>query len=197
MDILLHADVAAILTVLTRAGQPLSGRTIAALTERASQPTTSRLLRSMVASGLVEQVPGGYILNRDHLAVRALDALHELPDRLHARIAERVARWTHAPTSTVLFGSAARGEAGSDSDIDLLLVRPPAVAVDDDAWAGDVAELSQIVQRWTGNRCEVLEHSIDELLRLARDGDPIVDALRRDGVLVHGQPLDRILNGTP
>lgn len=80
-----------ILTVLERTGQPLTGRTIAALTGTVSQSTTSRLLIELGRAGLVVKVPGGYEINRDHLAYRALESLLGARDELQRRVAQDVA----------------------------------------------------------------------------------------------------------
>ena len=60
LEDLIAPDKALVLTVLERAGQPLTGRMIAALTGTVSQSTTSRLLIELGSRGLVMKVPGGY-----------------------------------------------------------------------------------------------------------------------------------------
>ena len=184
---------ARVLTVLCRAGQPLSGHTIAALTGSVSQPTVSRLLVALTRSGLVARVPGGYVVNREHLAYRAIDALLESSSELRRRVDTAVATWRDEPVAVVLFGSTARGEAGPSSDIDVLIVRPLNVAVDDRQWAHDVATLTEQVQLWTGTACNVLEYDPAELEHLARADDPLVDALLRDGVTLAGSDLRQVM----
>lgn len=196
LEDLVSRDRAMILEVLERAGQPLTGRTIAALTGTVSQPTTSRLLIDLVRRGLVAKVPGGYELNRDHLAYRAVAALLGARDELARRVAEDVAAWDEPPLSVVLFGSAARGQETLDSDVDLLVVRPAAVAAEDEVWAAHVADLTERVSRWCGSSCEVLEYSPDELAALRGSGDPLLEALVRDGTEVAGSRLDEILGAT-
>ena len=134
LEALASPDKARVLTVLCRAGLPLSGRTIAALTGSVSQPTVSRLLAAFIRSGLVVRVPGGYVINREHLAYRAVEALLDSKDELRRRVGIAVAAWSDEPVAVVLFGSAARGEARKSSDVDLLIVRPLDVAVDDRQW---------------------------------------------------------------
>jgi predicted nucleotidyltransferase len=191
-DLVSH-DMAMILTVLERTGQPLTGRTIAALTGTVSQPTTSRLLIKLVRSGLVLKVPGGYEINRDHLAYRAVAVLLGARDELQRRVAQDVTSWGMQPRSVVLFGSAARQQETLDSDIDLLVVRPAAVPVDDPGWAANVANLSERVGRWCGSPCEVLEYSTEELAELKRSNDPLIASLLRDGITFAGERLDALV----
>lgn len=192
LEDLISPDRAMILTVLERAGQPLTGRTIATLTGTVSQPTTSRLLIDLVRRGLVMKVPGGYELNRDHLAYRALEALLGTRHELQRRVAEDVAAWDPPPLSVALFGSAARQQETLDSDIDLLVVRPATVPFDDERWAMSVANLSERVGRWCGSPCEVLEYALDELAELKRGDDPLVASLLRDGITFAGTSLDAL-----
>jgi predicted nucleotidyltransferase len=193
IEVLASPDKARVLTVLFRAGLPLSGRTIAALTGSVSQPTVSRLLAAFTRSGLVVRVPGGYVINREHLAYRAVEALLDSSSELRRRVEMAVAVWRDAPVAVVLFGSMARGEAGTSSDFDVLIVRPLDVAVDDRQWAEDVAALAEHVQLWTGTACDVLEYDPAELEQLTRAGDPLVDALLSDGVTLAGSDLRQII----
>ncbi len=186
IEALASADRARLLTVLYRAGLPLSGRMIAALTDSVSQPTVSRLLVNLVRTGLVLQVPGGYMINREHLAYQAVETLLDSTAEFGRRVSEAVAGWNTEPVSVVLFGSTARGEASPASDIDVLIVRPLDTAADDQQWADDVAMLAERVQLWTGAACEVLEYDPAELEQLTREGDPLVDALRLDGITLAG-----------
>ena len=193
LEDLIAPDKAQVLTVLHRAGQPLSGRTIAALTGTVSQSTTSRLLSDLVRRGLVDKVPGGYELNRDHLSYRAIEALVDVRAELGRRVMHDVAGWRHPPQAVIMFGSSARHEETLDSDIDLLVVRPTAVAFDDPDWAMNVADLSLNVGRWCGAPCQVLEYTRDELIDLNRAGDPLIASLVRDGVVLTGIRLDELL----
>lgn len=193
---LVSPDKARVLTVLYRAGQPLTGRTIASLTGSVSQPTVSRLLLAFFASGLVDKVPGGYVLNREHLAYRALESLLEARSEFDRRVVASVAQWRHKPVSIVLFGSTARNAAGPSSDIDLLVVRPQRVGNDDAMWAGDVAHLVDQVHAWTGAPCEVLEYDEVELDELARHGDPLVEALQHDGDTLVGRAVREIIRAS-
>ena len=192
IEALASRDRSLVLTVLFRAGLPLSGRTIAALTESVSQTTVSRLLASFVQTGVVLRVPGGYVINREHLAYRAIQALLESGSELRRRVRDAVALWSAAPVSVILFGSTARGEAGPSSDIDVLIVRPADVSADDRRWARDVAALAEQVQLWTGAACDVLEYDPSELEQLRSSADPLIEELLHEGVTLAGSDLRQI-----
>jgi hypothetical protein len=83
--------------------------------------TTSRLLIEVVRCGLVVRDPGGYELNRDHLAYQALAVLLGARDELQRRVEHDVAGWETRPLSVVLFGSAARQHDTDDPLIAPLL----------------------------------------------------------------------------
>lgn len=190
LEDLIAPDTARILAVLERTGQPLTGRTIAALTGTVSRSTVNRQLAELVRRGLVVKVPGGYEINRDHLAYQAVVVLLNARDELRRRVAEDVTGWETPPVSVVLFGSVARGQESLDSDIDILLVRPTSVPADDRRWSSNVADLSYRIGRWCGAACETLEYSPDELAELRRGDDPLVASLLRDGITLSGAELD-------
>jgi hypothetical protein len=81
-------------------------------------------------------------LNRDHLAAPAATLLADLRLELWKRLRETLSGWTEKPVHAAVFGSAARGDGGPESDIDLLLVHEPFSGDEKGAtptWAG-VAE---------------------------------------------------------
>lgn len=188
----------AIRQVLARTEQPLTGVGIAELTDgRASRPGVNKALKGLVSSGLVECRPAGaaklYRLNRHHVAADAVVALSDLRAEALRRIGELVTSWPVQPDGVWLFGSAARGDGNVNSDLDLLVLRPAPLREDDTTWSEQTMELAQQVRAWTGNACEILEYSPDELAALARHKDPLVDELLRDAVSLAGAPLRELI----
>ena len=53
-----------------------------------------------------------------------------------------------------------------------------------------------VVQRWTGNRCQVTDRSVAALRRLARAREPIVDQWRKDAVSLAGTGVSEFLDQT-
>jgi len=131
-----------------------------------------------------------YELNTDHLAYPAIKAAFdtyqpyaELRRRLHDLVAG--APWSGAPAPTLLlYGSVARGSAGTDSDVDLLLVIPDDHDPDEPSVDGIVEQLHTKVPSWTGNRAHVDVRTRSAVAAAAASGDPIVESWRRDGDIV-------------
>lgn len=183
-----HGPVLAVLAATTT---PLTGRKIAELTEpRVSQPRVARILADLADTGLVDRIQAGsaslFTLNREHLAAGAVEALATVRSRLWQRIAEHAAGWVHPPEAIVVYGSAARGDGNSASDVDLLVVRPANVDEDDREWQQGVTALGFAVPRWTGNDCDILDCSPDQLRAMADAGERLLAEIRRDGRAVVG-----------
>ena len=188
-----HGPVLAVLAATTT---PPTGRKIAELTEpRVSQPRVAHILADLTDAGLVDRVQAGsaslFALNREHLAAGAVEELATVRTRLWNRISEHAAGWTHPPEAIVVYGSAARGDGGTASDIDLLVVRPGSVDEDDGDWQRDLTALGFAVPRWTGNPCEILDRSPDQLRAMADAGERLLAEIRRDGRAVVG-PLGAV-----
>jgi hypothetical protein len=176
-----------VLAVLARTTQPLSGRRVAELTDgRVSQKGANLALRALVSSGVVlseDQPPAKlYRLNRDHLAAPSIEGLATLRERLVAAMRSHLAGWEVPAWGAWLFGSAARGDGGEDSDVDLLVVRSDDVDEDDARWLDQVEGLVADVTAWTGNRCSVVEYGADEFERLMAGRGRLAASLRSDAL---------------
>lgn len=189
----------AVLAVLARTSEPLSGRKVAELTDgRVSQARVNAVLGDLAASGVAhcESRPPAklYRLNRDHVAAPGVLALVDMWGLLLRRIREELSGWARPPLAACMFGSAARGEGGRESDVDLLLVRDANNDEDaDDAWHLQVDMLTEHVTAWTGNACEVLELNRDELVAAAKRKDRLMADLDADAITLFG-PDVRILS---
>jgi predicted nucleotidyltransferase len=190
-----------VLAVLAGTDRPLSGREVARI---AGQPrsTVARVLQRLVEHGLADAREAGagaallYLLNREHLASEPLEVLITLRSRLIERIRGELARWSLRPCHASLFGSAARGDGDTDSDIDLFLVRPMGVAADDAAWREQLDGLATRIERWTGNRASLADVSLGDVARLARERPPVVRELEREAITLQGSPARELLAGT-
>lgn len=135
-----------------------------------------------------------YRLNRDHVAVPYIEALTRLRDEIINRLREEISRWPLEPLHAGLFGSFARGSADSDSDIDLLLVRPETLTeAQVDGWLEQIDHLDRSIRVWTGNDAQVIDLAADHLGQMAREGDPLVDSWRAEDLLLHGEGLLDVL----
>ncbi len=185
------------LTVLAQTAAPLTGRGVAALTRRGSQPRVQAILDRLVAEGLVDAQPAGssvlYTLNREHLLAGLLIEAAAARDTLLDRIRVQLEIWPTPPVHVSLFGSVARSTAGTRSDVDLLVVRPEDVGADDERWTAQLAELERRVLRWTGNPLSWFETTRDGLAAAVLTGEPLVRSWRDDAVHLYGTRLARLL----
>jgi predicted nucleotidyltransferase len=175
-----------VLLVLAGVDAELTGREVHRLAIRGSEHGVRKVLDRLAGEGVVHRRPAGsanlYRLNREHLAAPAIEALAGLRQELLRRTRAAVAEWAIAASGVVLFGSFARGEAGRERDIDVLVVRRPAVDPDDPAWRTQLTGLEAALTAWTGNDARVLELGEEEL---AVDEDVVANALR-EGLEIAG-----------
>jgi len=172
-----------VLAALAATATPMGLATVHARAGRGSKSGVRSVLLRMVDEGLVLEVPGGYLLNRDHLAAPAVELLAALHGELVSRIRDAVDEWPTLPSLVGMFGSAARrdGDADSDSDIDVLVVS------DDSDLDDRVDELAEQIRRWTGNRAQVIGRTPKEIARLRRAKEPILAEWTRDLVVIAGE----------
>ena len=130
-----------------------------------------------------------YRANREHVDWAAVEALAGMRRSALDGMRAEIASWQTAPVTAVCFGSFARGEGDEDSDVDLLLVRPSDVAELDDTWDRQQQALRDLVQRATGNDCQIMEIDVARLPRHVDLDDPLVSNWLHDGVLLSGIPL--------
>jgi predicted nucleotidyltransferase len=181
-----------LLAALLRSETALTGRALARITGL-SQSTAQRALVRLRNAGLVvaEQAPPAmlYRTNPDHLAMPAISELLRLNEQLRARAADLLRRWQIRPASALIYGSVARGTATGDSDLDVLVVRPPRVRADDGQWQAQIAELGDALFRWTGRTPSVIELGATEAKRGIAAKEPYLLEADREGWLVAGSNL--------
>ena len=181
-----------VLVALAGTTRPLTGRGVARLLDRGeSHKGVLNVLGRLVEQGLVHREEAGrallYTLNRDHLAFPAVEVLAGMRSELIARLRRAVQDWELAPAHASLFGSAARGDGDTESDIDLLIVRPAEISDDDPRWRSQLNSLASDVGQWCGNHASLVEVSTNDLDRLATEQPPVVADLMSDGIVLVGQ----------
>lgn len=107
-----------------------------------------------------------------------------------------ISEWEIAPAHASIFGSAARGDGDTRSDIDIFVVRSARVSEDDPRWRAQLERLSDHVYAWTGNHLGLSEVSAADLRRLRRERPPVVEELRRDAITLAGPAPSEFL-GAP
>lgn len=174
--------------------RPFTGRAVA---KRAgvANTTAQRSLNRLVEHGLVVRSRAGsastYVLNREHVAIDVVEGLAGLRSRLIERLRERFRGWALPPAHASMFGSAARGEGDTSSDIDLLVVRPDDVD-EEGQWSEQIADLAQDVYRWTGNVASVIDVSESDYGRLVAEDVPMTRDLLRDAIRLAGAELKEV-----
>lgn len=172
--------------------------TLRALAEVAgvSAPQASRVLRRLVDLGVVERrdVPPAALfrLAADNLAARFVADLADVRPRFLEQLRDAVKAIEPPPVNVTVFGSVARGEAGPESDVDVLVVRPTGTSEDDDAWSDSLDRYLDEARRSSGNRVEVLEVAEDEISALLASRRRVWQDIRRDGVHIWGTPVDEL-----
>src|SRR4051812_27651547 len=187
-----------VLSVLAGTTRPLTGREIARLLDRPSHSGVLDALNRLAEHGLVDREEAGraflFTLNREHLAAPAVDVLAHMRGELLTRLRNTIGAWDIAPVHVSLFGSAARGQGDTGSDIDIFVVRPKKVGSEDLRWREQIDLLARQVQRWTGNRAGIAEVSKESLARLRKQDPPIMAQLRADAITVAGPDVSTFLS---
>lgn len=169
-----------VLEALAGTTAPLNLSTVHKLAGRGSISGVRRVLLRLVGTGLVHDVPGGYVLNRDHLAAPAVERLSQLWGEFFDRTRRHVAGWAEPPRLVGLFGSAARRDGYEGSDIDVVVVSDAARTSE------QAAELAAAMERWTGNPTHVVTVTSKDLRRMWRAREPLLAEWERDVVVIVG-----------
>lgn len=185
-----------VLQVLAGTTAPLSGRRIHGLARTGSEAGVRRVLNRLAQHGLVTVTHAGaadlYVANRDHLAWPAVERLAMLRPLLLDLMRKYCASLVLHPVHVSLFGSVARGEGDTSSDIDVLLVRPEAAAgsaSDDEAWEDQWVTFRSLIHSATGNPCSIFEVSQSEFHEIVRTGGSLAAEWARDTIDICGKPF--------
>lgn len=185
--------------MLAEADDEFSGRRIHRLLGHSSEPGVRKAAERLVDQGVVLRRQAGqaklYRLNRQHLAAACIESLATLRAQLITRLQGTIADWDPVPRYAVLFGSVARGEAGPQGDLDLLVVRDAGVDEDSPEWQEQLAALEREATGWTGNDARILEYGENELA--GRGLDSAIKGALADGVELFGSigDLRRLIEG--
>lgn len=190
-----------VLRAVSRRTSPATAAQLRRAAAAGTEAGVRRALDRLARHGLLTAEEFGdrivYSLNRDHVLYPAVTALVRAEDELPRRLRAEISAWQVRPAVAALYGSAARRDGDAGSDIDVLLVRPAGLGSRErEVWAGQVDQMRAVVQRWTGNRCQVTDRSVAALRRLARAREPIVDQWRKDAVSLAGTGVSEFLDQT-
>lgn len=189
-----------VLAVLAGTESSLGATQVARLAARGSRQGVSVVLDRLVDHGLVLAQPTNkgysYSLNRDHLLVPPLIAVLDMRRRVLDLLTELVRDLQPEPLHVGVFGSFARGDAGPQSDIDLLVVIAPDRDRHDERWVAQLREASDRALAATGNRLEPLVVTAASLRESRAIEEPLVGALLSESIRLAGKPLTAVLDGS-
>lgn len=195
--VILGENRARILHRLAVLAEPASGRRIHDLSGVRTLRTTQRILDELVTLGLVNVQRIGpahaYALNRGHVLWKPIEDILASRGLTRSAVEATVAEVIGGDaTSATIYGSVARGEAGPDSDVDVLVLWKETTA----AGRRDVIldTLAERLRRLTGNRVQALTVTSAELAHLIERDDPLITSIRKDGRTVAGIEIVSLLD---
>lgn len=182
-----------VLGVLARTGSELTMRSVADLAGVSPQQA-SVVIGRLVELGIVERrdVPPASLvrLANDNSAAQIVLSIADLRRGVLDRIRGLASSIMPTPASLVVFGSFARGEAGPESDVDVLAVRPAGLPIEDDNWTDSLGRWVDVATRAIGNPVNLIEVTAEELpVLLARKGQSFWKDAATDGIVLVGMPL--------
>lgn len=187
-----------ILAVLAETTAELNLRTIARLAS-VSNAQASRVLPKLVDLGIVDrrEAPPSALFSyvEENVAARAITALSSVRRTVLNDLSRTARELKPKPVSIVVFGSFARGDADSASDLDLLLVRHSQIPEDDEAWRATTEQFREFADRLTGNRVEMVETDTVLVRSSLQSRKAFWRNIRRDGIVVFGESLDGLAGG--
>jgi len=169
-----------VLACLAATTAPLGLAQIHRQVGHSSKSGVRQVLLRLKNTGIVSEIPGGFVLNRLHITAHAVEILADLHGELIRRIRSAVNTWKLEVLLVGLFGSAARRDGNSSSDIDILIVSE----------AQDLKKLADLlasqVTAWTGNPAQIVAINRKDLKRLRQAKEPIVGHWQTELVVISG-----------
>jgi DNA-binding transcriptional ArsR family regulator len=185
-----------VLVALAGAKAPRTGRELARLSGR-SVTGVQHALDRLVVEGLVHRGEAGrsflYSLNRDHLLAPAVDVMAGARWELVQRLRDLIGGWKLRTFHASLFGSAARGEGNTASDLDILMVRGKKTEAGDPVWRQQLDDLADRVWSWTGNHAGLVELTEADMPKLLRDRPPVIEEIAEQGIDLAGLSIRKLL----
>jgi predicted nucleotidyltransferase len=183
-----------VLGVLARTSADLTMRAVAELAGVSPQQA-SVVIGRLVDLGVVERrdVPPASLvrLARENLAAQAVISISTLHRAAIDHLTELAVGIAPAPASLVVFGSFARGEAGAESDVDVLAVRPAGLARDSEEWTDSLGQWTDKATGALGNPVNLIEAAAEEIpALLARTSPSLWHHAAEEGILLAGSPLN-------
>jgi predicted nucleotidyltransferase len=179
-----------VLTVLAAAEIAFTGRRVHKVIGKNSQVGVSKVLQKLVDQGIVTVQSAGtsnlYQLNREHLLAGHLIEIANLRAEFFRLMSLEVSAWELHPECVAVFGSTARSDMTTESDIDVFISRPTEIEFGDMAWRRQLTEFSLKVGKWTGNSVNAFEVGPDDVKRELGTKEGVLYSIIDHGVIVYG-----------
>lgn len=192
LEDLLSKNSAMVIRRMAMVSGELTGRRVAYLSG-VPPVSAARVLSALVEVGLVQSRYLGqsrvYQLNRDHALWAGLDMLLNSASRVEAKITELCESFAPRTTTIAIFGSFARGDAGPQSDIDIVLVSKDEADTDQRFDLTDA--LSAQLSTMTGNTVDIIDIVDADLEGLVLSDDALVASWYADARTLHGPDLKK------
>lgn len=161
--------------------------TINDLIPQRSDEGIRKTLKRLVSVGIAEELTAGrshlYRLNREHLGAELIIHLASLKHTFLSQIHAVISSWEIKPIFVALFGSAARGEMETGSDIDLFVIQPNGTS--DSLWERHVTGLAEQATKWIGSDVRPLVYTESEISQSAGT-QTVLDDIADEGIPVFG-----------
>lgn len=172
-----------LLAVLARARQAFTLRDLARMIPSRSYNGLGLAADRLADQGIVDAGRTGnvrtYAFNWEHLAAEPIAQLATARARLIDRLVDAFETMPERPVFAALFGSAARGDMGAGSDIDLLIVHRDGAG---ERMHESASDLAHLVTRWTGNDARPVLYGESQVI----PGDPLLRSAADEGVVLVG-----------
>lgn len=173
-----------VLTVLARSDHYMTAPEIHRhLPEGGSSNGVRNALARLVEIGTVLEAFAGRIsifaLNREHLLAESITQFANAKRTFIEKLAAEITDWETQPISVTMFGSAARNDMQSNSDIDLLFILSDDLATEPENTA--LSDLVSKASQWTGNDIRPLVYFASEVTDAS-----VFSTILEDGIHIAG-----------
>ncbi|TVP78387.1 MAG: nucleotidyltransferase domain-containing protein [Gemmatimonadales bacterium] len=187
-----------LLRALVPLDRPVSGREAARLA--GVSRIALKTLEDLGSAGILNQTEATgqhlYTFNRQHSLAPVFEELFKEERRFTAAIFDRLRQALEANgsvESAIVFGSTARGEAGPESDLDLLVIVRQQEAREDVHLV--LTHLSAGLSSDFGVRLSPVVITLEQLRKQSEEGDPFIDEVRRDARRIMGPATPELTGG--
>jgi len=161
-----------------------------------SQTQASEVLARLGKLGVIQRRDVGRSalvrLDRSNAAGQLVERLATL----HRDVLEQLRRAAMdvkpIPAALVVFGSFARGQATSASDMDVLAVRPKGVVADDEHWVSSLGHWADLAGHIAGNPVNLLDVALSDVRPRPKLDSRLWRNIETDGIALVGLMADEI-----